>query len=791
MKKLSFWLSLLAGAVIAAVSIYGFSLLKARTGLPTDINAADVVRMDDALIEDPGDFEFLLTAKTPGESVRLVVRKGGAEETIQARLIPFYSTVPFPLIYLFIGAFSLLLGTAVFLRRREDEKARIFYRLTVVFFAVVVINGEFYCLRLHNPWTYLPGLLFVFFYPVVPGLLFRFCGSFAGKISPIRKLVIYLPGFILGAGFTVTFLLAVTKFSLPVFRIHRLGLYYFRFYLSAFLLLAVVRLVMIYRKSLLDREREQIKWVFWGLVLGLGPFIFFYQVPRILRIAPLFSEDLSSAFFIFIPMAFAFSIVRFKLMNVEFVINRSVVYSLLTILIVSIYILSVQIFQHFLSGVFGMSENAVPVLSAVLAALAFHPARRRVQGFVNKAFFRRSYDYRQAALSFHGEAQKTAAVDALSAIFMEHVRDVMPIERLGVCVWTSGGGGRSLLAARGDCPADEALIGMGESAGLIPARRRAVSAEEKLDFGREKLLEDRNLEAVVPLSFKSADLAGYVALGRKKSGERFSRDDLELLQTMAGELSLNLERIRLAEEVIYERASKEKLDELNRLKTEFISTVSHELRTPMSSIQGLSEVLQAGKIRDPQRRETLLNLIVVESGRLSRLIHNILDFGRMEQGAMAFNFERADVRPVVEETLELFRPVLEAEKFRFGLSVPAGPVELTIDRDAVKQALINLIDNAIKYSSERKDIGLEVVERPDGVEIRVEDKGAGIPLAEQEKVFERFYRAADSGRLNPKGVGLGLKIVRQIMEAHKGSVRVASRPGEGSVFSLVFPREGA
>ncbi|GAG43220.1 unnamed protein product, partial [marine sediment metagenome] len=208
----------------------------------------------------------------------------------------------------------------------------------------------------------------------------------------------------------------------------------------------------------------------------------------------------------------------------------------------------------------------------------------------------------------------------------------------------------------------------------------------------------------------------------------------------------NMERIRLQEEVFEERAEREKLDELNRLKTEFISTVSHELRTPMSSIRGLAEVLQAGKIKDKAKQDELISLMADESGRLSRFLHNILDFGKIERQAKTYNFQNAEIQSVIRETVKLFLYRLESDGFVLKSNLPENPLLLEIDKDAVKQALTNLIDNAIKYSSDEKDIVIQVVEKEKQVEIQVKDKGLGIPSKEREKIFEGFYRHAEASR---------------------------------------------
>ncbi len=399
-----------------------------------------------------------------------------------------------------------------------------------------------------------------------------------------------------------------------------------------------------------------------------------------------------------------------------------------------------------------------------------------------------SYDYRKSILSFNQRAHKMARSDYLTDFFILKIKRTLPLEHIGVLIYLLASGKKKLLIAKNGKENLASLTSLSLDSEKILAKKKAVRTEEDMDFSKESLLEEKNLELIIPLSFRTAALAGYVSLGKKKSGERFTRDDLELLLTMARELALNLERIRLQEEVFEERAEREKLDELNRLKTEFVSSVSHELRTPMSSIRGLAEVLQAGKIKDKAKQDELISLVVDESNRLSRFLHNILDFGKIEQQAKTYNFQNTEIQSIIRETAKLFLYRLESDGFVLQTNLPEDPLFLEIDKDAVKQALTNLLDNAIKYSSDKKDIVIQVVEKEKEVEIQVKDKGIGIPAKAREKIFEGFYRHAEASQHNPKGVGLGLKIVKHIIEAHKGEVKVESQRGRGSTFSLIFPR---
>jgi two-component system phosphate regulon sensor histidine kinase PhoR len=323
---------------------------------------------------------------------------------------------------------------------------------------------------------------------------------------------------------------------------------------------------------------------------------------------------------------------------------------------------------------------------------------------------------------------------------------------------------------------------------MILARRSAVTTDKGLDFSEEIFLENNKMEMVIPLQFRLTDLKGYIIQGRKKSGERYNREDIALLQTMSQELALNLERIRLQEEVIYEKAEKEKLRDLNRMKTEFISSVSHEMRTPMTSIQGLSELLLEKSVKSREKQEELLGVMAGECTRLSRLLHNILDFGKIERKTKQYSLKETGLVSVVKNTVKLHEHRLKSLGFRLETEFPSGEIRIKIDEDALTQVLTNLMDNALKYSAEEKELKISVVSEKDKVKIQIRDKGIGIPPREQDRIFDDFYRFSEAARMNPSGVGLGLKISRHIMEAHGGEIEVRSEPGKGSTFTLVFPR---
>lgn len=238
----------------------------------------------------------------------------------------------------------------------------------------------------------------------------------------------------------------------------------------------------------------------------------------------------------------------------------------------------------------------------------------------------------------------------------------------------------------------------------------------------------------------------------------------------------------------YRNVSKEMA--LARLKSDFVSNVSHELRTPLSLIRLYAETLELGRVTTPEKHHEYYQIIRKESERLTGLINNILDFSRIEAGRKEYDFRETDLRELVHNTLDSYRYQIEQNGFTFEEKIDPVPA-LRVDREAMARSLLNLVNNALKYSQDRKFIGVNLYRENGSVNLEVVDHGIGIPVPEQQKIFEKFYRVGDPLVHNTKGSGLGLSLVRHIVEAHGGQVSVDSMPGEGSKFTIKLPVDGA
>ena len=226
---------------------------------------------------------------------------------------------------------------------------------------------------------------------------------------------------------------------------------------------------------------------------------------------------------------------------------------------------------------------------------------------------------------------------------------------------------------------------------------------------------------------------------------------------------------------------------LSRLKTDFVSLVSHELRTPLTSIRMFIETLSLGRTQDKEQTAEVLRLLAKETERLSAMIERVLDWSRIEGGHKRYQREPQTVRQLVDASVEAFKAQRADVQAEVLVDIPEGLPVVSVDRDAVSGALLNLLHNAFKYGGEEKFISLRARPYKKGVRIEVEDHGLGIPAREQRRIFDRFYRVDNLLTRRSEGSGLGLSIARRIVEAHGGKLTVKSEVGKGSCFQLRLP----
>ncbi|HSP07765.1 MAG TPA: HAMP domain-containing sensor histidine kinase, partial [Acidobacteriota bacterium] len=231
---------------------------------------------------------------------------------------------------------------------------------------------------------------------------------------------------------------------------------------------------------------------------------------------------------------------------------------------------------------------------------------------------------------------------------------------------------------------------------------------------------------------------------------------------------------------------------------DFISMLAHEFRTPLTVIQGYSERLKTGKTADMDQLKNYASIIYDEAKRLGRMVEDLLDISRIKSGKDKINRVETDITAILERAAETLRPKAEAKEQQVTLSIAQRPILLTVDPDQIYQVLINLIDNAVKYTPEKGQLEFSIAEIPTleiqgdvfiagFVQVTVSDTGLGIPQADKGKIFEEFYRTGKAQGTKERGTGLGLSICRGIVQAHGGRIWVESQPDQGSKFTFTLP----
>ncbi|MEE9501096.1 MAG: ATP-binding protein, partial [Candidatus Aminicenantaceae bacterium] len=227
--------------------------------------------------------------------------------------------------------------------------------------------------------------------------------------------------------------------------------------------------------------------------------------------------------------------------------------------------------------------------------------------------------------------------------------------------------------------------------------------------------------------------------------------------------------------------------ELSRMKSDFVSTVSHEFKSPLTSIRQIAEMLHSGRVPSEERRQKYYDVLLEQSERLSLLTENVLSFAKMEEGKREFVFKHVDLNTLLRSIVSTIQDRMGHDGFTIETEIAKTLSSIIGDASAITQAVNNLIDNAVKYSGDSKKVVVRAFNDEESVVVQVIDFGLGIKKDEMGKIFDRFYRGGDELTRMVKGSGLGLTLVKQIIEAHKGIIQVESEPEKGSVFAMKLP----
>jgi signal transduction histidine kinase len=318
---------------------------------------------------------------------------------------------------------------------------------------------------------------------------------------------------------------------------------------------------------------------------------------------------------------------------------------------------------------------------------------------------------------------------------------------------------------------------------LIRDRNGAILQEKRYRAAPSSLSAEKEATVVIPIAVPLLPGWEVVGVATETTGSGAGGRGFLVL---GGLLVSTFMAAILAGGGLLLRQARESAAEAER-KTSFVANVSHEFKTPLTTIRLYAELLSQKRVKNASQADDYLRVIGQETERLTRLVNNALDFSRLEQGRKHFNPVPVDLTAEINRILDVHTPRVSECQLQLIRQLPDQPLPAVVDRDALEQIVLNLIDNACKYAADGGELKVSLEVRPPGSRLRVADRGPGIPPEHRERIFEKFHRVDDNLTADKSGAGLGLSIARQLARGLGGELRHEPRPDGGSVFVLDLP----
>jgi signal transduction histidine kinase len=794
----SYRVAMRAGLPVAYTIHAGeFMISGAPTAVPDlDLQAGDRIHaFDDQVVTSPANMEFLIDHLQLGDEAALTIERDGTFLTVTVPLVKFYS-IRYLIIQCLVGALYFFLAIFVLIRKPADRAALLFHWLTVSIAVMVMSTWASYTIKPHG-LGHVSQILDLAANAAIPLLFIHFSFIFPrDKLKVYRKFLplAYVVAAFLLVWMTVTFLIAISPPTVAGYNGFLVAFNSTRWLFSLCLVVGLGSFVHTFVTTREGTERRQIRWILLGLIISALGFTILWRIPYLIFERAFISDEVVVLISTAAPIAFAIAIVRYQFMDIDLIFNRGTVYGIVIGSLLALYALIVGTVAVLVGTLTIRISLITSGIAAVIVAVLFEPTRRSIQHFVDRTFFRIKYNYREAQRLFADDIAHCVDVQGLSRLVVNRLDDLLLLEQIGLIVKGASGRPLALRAHRnGDLFESPGFIDqlkdLPYSGPLLLALTDRIEPGAPHEPADPELFRKMGIVLIATLLSEYDEILGYLVLGPKKSGARFHQEDMDLISSIATQAGLAVERIVLNQKLVLEREETLRLEELNQLKSYFVSSVSHELKTPLTSIKMFAELLQTKSKLEPTKSKEYLEIIAGESERLSARIENVLDFAKVERGVKEYHFQTVKLNELVENVLKSLSYQIKLQNFQIHLSLRSQESTIHADPEAVSESLTNLLSNAMKYSRETKEVDVSMFQCDDHICVEVKDRGIGISEEDKEHIFEPFYRAREEYAGQLSGAGLGLPLVKHTMEAHHGKIEVQSELGKGSTFTLYFPVE--
>ncbi len=764
-----------------------------------------ILYLNSIWVDSVEQLNFLLDGLHFSDSISVEVSRKGQRLSLHPPLEP---AVPVGLLAtnIAVGCLFWLFGMLILVYGRIERDVVLFFAMSMTLSLVILVywpENDF-----GIPGGRWLGALFSHgLYPLTVTLLLHFSLGFPAYSSDrLRRLapLIYLPALAFSAALIWTQLVARSTLDLSAIVDHLALLKVFRVFLAVFFALSPLLWLYRLKRSRDLATRQKLKWLLFGFIAGIAPHIFLFELPHGLGARPLLSEQVTLLFSPLSAAGVVVAVVRYRLFDINLLINRSIVFTLLSLFVGGAYLGLVASMDALLAGHLE-SVAGIRIGVVLLLAVLFEPARRIAQGAVNRILFRRHHDERQALAELSRLVARTLDMKELAAALSRIVTAVLGVRRLAV-FFLDDKDKKLLPVPLSDRMPDTSPL---EVERFLPSSF-AQDSPLVLDIEDPRLADFRlGLRLVA-----EGNLVGLVALGPKDRSRAFSDEDLRFLEAVAGQVALAFEAARAfhqlreinlrLEQKVFERTAQMaesndrlveqyvQLQHLDEMKETLTRMIVHDLRNPLATISLGSEFLRlecpsltAGAVKT-------LETIESAARHMQDMIQSMLDTAKMEAGKMRLELRDLSARHLLEDCLERVRLQAEVKEISLELQL-TDDLSFQADEPLFCRVLVNLLANAVRHSPARDRILVSAL--GDGVSGKVEfsvtNHGAAIPPKTQEKLFEKFFQAeAGAGG----GAGLGLHFCHMVTEAHGGRIAVVSPlpgQGHGSKFVVVLPPAAA
>lgn len=772
-----------------------------------DIHRGDIIQKLNGIALNSGfQLELILDSKSIGDNVELTLLSDHDLRGV-SRSNPINETKNlFVQLTLAGGKFfiylSLILGLAfwlssifVIMKKPGAKSARILFWIFIAFSVAIMtpsppyLGGSDipgYFLRIFHYLSYLLGtILFVHFTFIFPYEKIR------NKKTAFT--LIYLPPAVISLLLSLSIIFALGNFLSEWVNIYD-GLWTItELYILLGILFSTVNLFFSYRKLNSPEDKRKVEWIFWGIAVGVMPFLILFVAYDILHLPKLLNEEIPLTFLIFIPISFIIAVLKYQLFDIEFIIKRSINYTFLTAVVLILYFGLLDIIQIVSRGVLGEDNRIVSLIITFFIALLFNPMRVKVKELVDKKFYRVKYNLNNALRNFSNELKNCNTLNEVGNVIINEIQKLIPVSKIAIAISDEYIQRLKILSHYNFDELSHSIAALRikkiETNYNLPfALNDKVEPGIEVNSSLDVVLKRWDISLAIPLVLESKEIVGVIMLGKKLSGMRYFVTDIELLNIIAVETAFAIKRLQLREKLLFEGIEKARLEELNNLKSFFVSRVSHDLKTPLTSIKMFAEILRSKNRIGAGKKSEYLKIIEGESLRLTRFIDNVLDYAKIEKGIKEYNFGDVNLNKLIKDVLKSLQYEIKIQKFNVNIEYSKENCIILADSEAVREAIMNIILNAMKYSKQKKNICVASFLQNGYVGIKISDEGRGIPEDSLKIIFDPFYRSKDAFFNRVKGTGLGLAIVKHIMNAHKGKIDVESEPGKGSIFTLLFPQ---